>query len=160
MGIQRHREGKWRLSTVDPTPRRRKTKVVEADSESAARVQLGRSDRSTLAEAWRTTPGRLPLRKAAARPTREQALFASSDYPAPADAASSGYTAASHPVAAASTAYILPSLREANWAALPNWRYLVFETGPESNAGSSPEKDCQMPSLPPKWPHPRLERRE
>lgn len=41
MGIQRHREGKWRLSTVDPTPESRETKVVEADSDSAARVRPG-----------------------------------------------------------------------------------------------------------------------
>ena len=60
MGVQTHRPGKWRISAVDPTTGKRKTKVVEADSEAAARVQLvqlrvqlGRSDNPKLSEAWR-----------------------------------------------------------------------------------------------------------
>ncbi len=60
MGVQTHRPGKWRISAVDPTTGKRKTKVVEADSVAAARVQLvqirvqlGRSDNPKLSEAWR-----------------------------------------------------------------------------------------------------------
>jgi hypothetical protein len=42
MGVQRHRGGTCRISAIELTTGHRKTRVVKADSEAAARVQLVR----------------------------------------------------------------------------------------------------------------------